>query len=275
MVCFPNAKINLGLDIVRRRPDGYHDIVTVFYPVEWCDILEIVPSSGDCDTLTVSGRGCDCPPDKNLVMKAVKALREEYDFPAVDVYLRKIIPDGAGLGGGSSDASFALKTINELFALGISDESLAEVAARIGADCPFFIYNRPMLATGTGTTLRPIDLSLAGYCIVIVKPKVHVSTAEAYSGVKPEEPAIALSEALEQPIKEWQGTVKNDFEPSVFSSHPEIACVKEKLAESGAVYASMSGSGASVFAIFERRVTSEELASEFPGCDIFVSPIED
>lgn len=271
MVSFPNAKINLGLDIVRRRPDGYHDIVTVFYPVNWCDVLEIVPSSGDSDTLTVTGRGCDCPPEKNLVMKAVRALRQQVDFPAVDIYLRKIIPDGAGLGGGSADASFTLKSLNELFALGFGDEKLAEIAATIGADCPFFIYNRPMLATGTGTTLEPLEVDLSEYPIAIVKPQVHVSTADAYAEVTPAAPMVPLTDNIAKPPADWGAAVKNDFEASVFKAYPEIEAVKQRLEGLGAVYASMSGSGASVFAIFDNRISESTLAVEFPGCDIFVS----
>ena len=185
MITFPNAKINLGLDILRRREDGYHDIETVMVPVPWHDVLEIVPAKGEETTLTVTGRHVDCPPEKNLVMKAYRALEREVSLPPVDIYLRKIIPDGAGLGGGSADASFTLRALNELFALGYNDEQLARVASTLGADCPFFIYNRPMLCTGTGTDMEPIDVDLQGLDILIAKPDVSVPTAAAYSHTTP------------------------------------------------------------------------------------------
>jgi len=269
VICFPNAKINLGLDIVGRRTDGYHDLVTVFYPVKWCDVLEIVPSAGGADSLTVTGRGCDCPPEKNLVMKAVRALRQYAGFRPVDIYLRKIIPDGAGLGGGSADASFTLTALDSMFGLGFGHERLAEIAGGIGADCPFFIYNRPMLATGTGTSLKPIDIDLSGKYIAIVKPGVHVSTAMAYSGVTPALPSQPLAEIAALPVAQWQGRMKNDFEKSVLAGFPAIAAVREHLVALGAEYVSMSGSGSAVFGIFTDDNLSAALAGEFPQCDTF------
>lgn len=252
MIVFPNAKINIGLDIVRRRNDGYHDLETVMMPVPWCDILEIVPAQGDTDTLTVTGRGVDCPPEKNLVMKAVKALRETVDFPPVDIYLEKIIPDGAGLGGGSADAAFALTCIDSLFGLGLPRRRLAEAAARIGADCPFFIYNNVSLCTGTGTDIKAFPLRLPSpLWIAIVKPDESVSTREAYAGVTPSVPVTPLTELLTLPVSHWQGAVKNDFEASIFPAHPAIAAVKQALLDMGAVYASMSGSGSAVYALFD------------------------
>jgi 4-diphosphocytidyl-2-C-methyl-D-erythritol kinase len=274
MVSFPNAKINIGLDIVSRRPDGYHNIVTAFVPVPWCDVLEVVPAAGDADTLTVSGRGVDCPPEKNLVMKACRALRQRVDFPAVDIYLNKIIPDGAGLGGGSADAAFTVTTINKLFNLGLSDEVMAEVLAGVGSDCPFFVYNRPMLAVGTGTEMSPIDIDLSGKHILLVKPaNSAVSTAQAYAGVSPAEPAHALAELLRLPITDWQGKVKNDFESSVFAKAPAIAAVKSKIIDLGAVYTAMSGSGACVFGIFDAPVSDAVVHQEFKDCDTFVASL--
>lgn len=253
MIVFPNAKINIGLDIVRRRHDGYHDLETVMMPVPWCDILEIVPARGDTDSLTVTGRGVDCPPGKNLVMKAVRALREVADFGPVDIYLEKIIPDGAGLGGGSADAAFTLACLDELFGLGLPKRVLAETASRIGADCPFFIYNNVSLCTGTGTDIKAISLHLPSpLWIAIVKPDESVSTREAYAGVTPHEPATRLMELLHKPLSQWQGAVKNDFEASIFPSHPAIAGVKQALTDMGAAYASMSGSGSAVYALFDR-----------------------
>lgn len=273
MIAFPNAKINLGLDITDRRPDGYHNLVTVFYPVAWRDILEIVPSASGADTLNVSGRGCDCPPEKNLVMKAVRTLRSICDIPPVDIYLRKVIPDGAGLGGGSSDAAFTLRMLRDMYNSGLSDDTLAEVASGIGADCPFFIYNRPMGATGIGNRLEPIEIpALRDKWIAVVKPPVSVSTKEAYAAVRPAAPTIDLREIVScEPLSRWQGVVKNDFEPSVFPAFPIIAEVKQHLYDLGAVYASMSGSGASVFAIFDNDSLSDTLRSEFSGCETFMT----
>lgn len=273
MIAFPNAKINLGLDITDRRPDGYHNLVTVFYPVAWRDILEIVPSASGADTLNVSGRGCDCPPEKNLVMEAVRTLRSICDIPPVDIYLRKVIPDGAGLGGGSSDAAFTLRMLRDMYNSGLSDDTLAEVASGIGADCPFFIYNRPMGATGIGNRLEPIEIpALRDKWIAVVKPPVSVSTKEAYAAVRPAAPTIDLREIVScEPLSRWQGVVKNDFEPSVFPAFPIIAEVKQRLYDLGAVYASMSGSGASVFAIFDNDSLSDTLRSEFSGCETFMT----
>lgn len=269
MLQFPNAKINLGLDILRRRPDGYHDIETVMWPIGWCDVLEIVPSKSMNTTLTVTGRPVACPPEKNLVMKAYHALADRVGgLPPVDIYLRKIIPDGAGLGGGSSDASFTLRMLNEIFSLGLEDEELATVAATLGADCPFFIYNRPMLATGTGTDLSPVDVDLGGLRTVIVKPPVSVPTAAAYSAVTPAVPSRPLIERLASPVAEWQGSVVNDFEPSVFPAYPAVADVKRKLMEAGAVYVSMSGSGSAVYALFGDDKLAEGVTRLFPGCDV-------
>lgn len=275
MITFPNAKINIGLDILRRRPDGYHDLCTVMVPISWTDILEIVPATIATapDTLTVTGRPVDCPTEKNLVMKAVKALRAIAGFPAVDIFLHKIIPDGAGLGGGSADAAFTLTTIREIFQLPVTDDTLAETAAKIGADCPFFIFNSPMLCEGTGTTMRPINLNIpSGLSIAIVKPKVSVPTRDAYAHVIPAMPATPLETLLSTlPVDKWQGTVKNDFEASVFPAYPVIEAIKQTLMQMGAIYTSMSGSGSAVYAIFATDIFADTVAEAFPGCDTFVS----
>lgn len=279
MITFPNAKINLGLDILCRRPDGYHDISTIMVPVKWADVLELVPAKGSDTTLTVTGRGVDCPIDKNLVMKAYRALAMRVDIPPVDIYLNKIIPDGAGLGGGSSDASFTLTAINDMFSLGISSGELAEIAASIGSDCPFFIYNRPMYCSGTGTRMTPIDLpALDGLNIVIIKPNVSVPTAEAYSRVTPSFPAVPIENIVAMPVKEWQGLLKNDFEPSVFAAHPSIGEIKNQLLELGALYASMSGSGAAVYGIFTADTlsafrSSPVFAELSSSCDTFIGTV--
>lgn len=275
MIVFPNAKINIGLYITARRPDGYHDIVSAMIPTDWCDILEIVPAKGEETTLTVTGRGVDCPADKNLVMRAYRAMEQRYGIGPVDIYLNKIIPDGAGLGGGSSDAAFTIAALNKMFCLKLDDDTMAGIAATIGSDCPFFIYNRPMLATGTGTTLSPIEISLNGYTLVIVKPDAHVSTAEAYGGCSPRPTSTSLPDVLAvQPPCDWaESGVENDFERTVFRHHPRIAGVKEYLYRLGAEYASMSGSGASVFGIFRRDILADEIREAFPGMDFHVSKL--
>lgn len=273
MILFPNAKINLGLDILRKRSDGYHDIETVMYPVAWCDILEIVPSKGAETTLTITGREVNCPVEKNLVMKAYRALDEVVELPPVDIYLRKIIPDGAGLGGGSADAAFTLRGLNELFQLGYRDHELAEIASQIGADCPFFIYNRPMLCTEIGTVMTPFDISLSGKTIVIVKPEVSVPTAKAYSQTHPTIPDRSVTDILQMPMEKWQGRLKNDFEPSVLPEYPAIAKVKERLMDIGAVYSAMSGSGSTVYGIFEYDILSEGMSNEFEGSQVFISKL--
>lgn len=275
MITFPNAKINIGLYITSRRNDGYHEIVTAMIPTDWRDILEIVPAKGNATTLTVTGRSVDCPAEKNLVMRAYRAMASQYDLPDVDIYLHKIIPDGAGLGGGSADAAFTIRALNEMFELGLSDDAMAATAATIGSDCPFFIYNRPMLATGTGTTLAPIDFSHEGYRLVIVKPREYVSTAEAYGGCMPKPCETPLTEILaETPPEEWaKCNVVNDFEATVFPLHPRIAEVKASLYRLGAAYASMSGSGASVFGIFGRDILADEIQQTFSGMDFHISTL--
>lgn len=275
MITFPNAKINIGLYITSRRDDGYHEIVTAMIPTDWRDILEIVPAKGNATTLTVTGRSVDCPAEKNLVMRAYRAMASQYDLPDVDIYLHKIIPDGAGLGGGSADAAFTIRTLNEMFELGLSDDTMAEIASTIGSDCPFFIYNRPMLATGTGTTLAPIDFRQEGYRLVIVKPREYVSTAEAYRGCMPKPCETPLPEILAAiSPEEWaKNNVVNDFEATVFPLHPRIAEVKASLCRLGAAYASMSGSGASVFGIFGRDILADEIQQTFPGMDFHISTL--
>ena len=251
MVVFPNAKINIGLNVVERRADGYHNIETVFYPIGLSDVLEVV-SSETCSDYSFSSSGIMLggDPEDNLIVKAYHLLRSEYQFPPIDISLIKQIPFGAGLGGGSSDAAFMLKVLNELFELKISPLKLQKYAAILGADCPVFIRNKPVFATGIGNVFTPIKLSLNGYFLLLVKPDIHVSTPEAYSMVNPAKPHLSLVELIQKPIKEWKDTIQNDFEQSVFSQYPEIERIKNDLYLMGAVYASMSGSGSSVYGIF-------------------------
>lgn len=270
MVVFPNAKINIGLNITSRRSDGYHNIETIMLPIPWRDILEIVPAKGDTTTLTITGRNVDCPLEKNLVMKAYRAMESAYQLSPVDIYLHKIIPDGAGLGGGSADAAFTFIALNELFALNATKDELSQMAATIGADCPFFIYNTPTLATGIGTDFCNINLNLNGYKILVVKPQVSVPTAQAYAGVTPTIPQISLANLITTPIDQWQEHIYNDFEKSIFTAFPIIKEIKNKIIESGAIYASMSGSGSAVYGIFKGDKLAEENIPSFEQCDIFI-----
>lgn len=253
MITYPNCKINLGLHVVNKRPDGYHNIETVFLPVRsFCDELEITPS--DTFSFVQQGIPVDCLPDDNICVKAYRLLLA--DFPdqvkPVRMRLAKNIPFGAGLGGGSADAAFALQMLNTLMDLGLDTPTLCRYAARIGADCPFFIINTPAYATGIGDQLQPVEVDLSGYRILVEKPDDAVSTREAYGGLTLREGARPnLPMLMQRPVSEWRGLLVNDFEGSIFPNHPAIAALKEDMYRRGAVYASMTGSGAAVFGIFE------------------------
>ena len=270
MITFPNAKINLGLNIVERRPDGYHNIETVFFPVPLTDVLEIVPASDGETTLSCYGNPVDCPAEKNLVMKAYRLLQERYDLPPVAMHLYKHIPDGAGLGGGSSDAAHALVMLNRMFDLGISSAELAAMAATLGADCAFFIYNRPMMATGIGDVLSPVDVDLKGKTLLLVKPPMGVDTRTAYSRVVPAPSTMDLARLVAQPVETWDGLLANDFEPSVFAALPQLWLIKARLMDTGAQYAAMSGSGSTIFGIFNSDKLAEAAADTFTDCATFV-----
>ncbi len=255
MVVFPNAKINLGLHITGKLPDGYHTLETVFYPVTWCDILEVMESRHFIQgvakaTLNVTGLSVDVDFEKNLCYKAYQLLDAEFNLPPVQVFLHKQIPMGAGLGGGSSNAAFMLKLLNELFKLNIDDATLAEKALKLGADCAFFISNKPSYATGKGEKLTPIDIKLKENFIVVIKPPLHISTAYAYSKVKPNVPALSLKEIISLPKNEWKLNLKNDFEEFIFRENPSIEKIKNMLYGKGAWYASMSGSGSAIYGLF-------------------------
>lgn len=274
MILFPNAKINLGLDIISKRPDGYHNISTVMIPIDWHDILEIVPAKGESTTLTCYGHAIDCPPKKNLVMKAYNALANMTGgLPPADIYLEKIVPDGAGLGGGSADAAYTLIGLNEVFNLGLSKEQLAQTAALIGADCPFFIYSRPAYCYGTGTEMSfDVEPALTPYSILVAKPRVAgVSTAQAYAGVKPQQPTRDIRQIISLCPEKWQGLLKNDFEPSVFVQIPRSAELKKEMLEGGAIYASMSGSGSAVYGIFTNDKMAQTVAKRLTDCDTHIS----
>ena len=251
MLLFPNAKINIGLDIVARRSDGYHDIETLFVPVpELADVLEIV--FAEEAKMVQYGLEYDGEPEDNLCFRAFRLLQKEKGIGNVEIHLYKKIPVGAGFGGGSADCAFTLLALDSLFNLGLSKEELADYAATLGSDCPFFIYNRPMIASGRGEILKPCKIDLSGYRIELATPDIHVSTREAYSKVVPAQPETPLAARLARPIGQWRGSVKNDFEPSVFAAHPSLVAIKEDFYSRGAVYASLSGSGAALYGIFKK-----------------------
>ncbi len=256
MLTRPCAKINLGLNVVRRRADGYHDIETIFYPIPLCDELEMEPAGED--TFELSGIPLDGDIGDNLVLKAVRMFRDEgCNIPPLRVRLRKNIPSGAGLGGGSGDAAFAVRMLNEMFYLGLSADDMRRKVSSLGADCAFFVDAKPVFAEGIGDVLSPIDVDLGGLFLVLVKPDCAVSTRKAYAGVRPRVPYISLCNIADGDIAAWRDTMANDFEESVFPTHPEIADIKERLYLHGAVYASMSGSGSSVYGLFRKPVKVE------------------
>lgn len=259
MITFPCAKINLGLNVVNRRSDGYHDIETVFYPIPLCDALEVkhmsdeFPAPDDC-LLKVSGNQLEgCDEKDNLVVKAYQTVAKSYAVPRVYVNLFKRIPSQAGLGGGSSDAAFMIRLLDERFRLNVGIAEMERMAASIGADCPFFVTAEPMFAQGIGDKLEPVDRpegNLNGYHILVVKPPISVSTREAYQAITPHRPAKCCRDVVRQPIETWARELVNDFEEPVFKAHPELAELKKKLYNTGAVYAQMSGSGSAIFGIY-------------------------
>lgn len=261
MITFPNIKINLGLSITEKRPDGYHNLETVFYPVALEDALEIRTNPEAQQKFTLHQHGMEIAgnPENNLVVKAYLLLDKEFHLPPVEIHLYKHIPSGAGLGGGSSDAAFMLKLLNEHYNLQLSDNQLEDYAATLGADCAFFIKNTPTYAEGIGNIFSPIELSLKGYRIMIVRPDVFVSTREAFANIRPHRPEYPIREVIRRPVAEWKDTLINDFEASVFPQYPVIGEIKEELYHQGAIYASMSGSGSSVFGLFAAGTTLPEI----------------
>lgn len=256
MILYPNAKINIGLNVTEKRVDGYHNLETVFYPIKLCDVLEVnIATNGNKTSFEMSGIPIDGATDDNIVLKAYYLLQTEFDLPPVNIYLEKNIPLGAGLGGGSADAAFMLKALNRLFELNLTDTELENFASKLGADCPFFIKNKPVFATGIGNVFSPIQFSLKGYWLLLIKPDIHISTAVAYSNVKVAKPLVSIPELLHSQPETWKGKITNDFEISVFKQFPEIEEIKDVLYRMGAKYASMSGSGASVYGIFDKEPT--------------------
>ncbi|MDR1552390.1 MAG: 4-(cytidine 5'-diphospho)-2-C-methyl-D-erythritol kinase [Prevotellaceae bacterium] len=263
MIVFPNAKINLGLNVTAKRNDGFHNIETVFYPVNLCDILEIVKSQNAASMLFNSGIIINDDTNNNLCIKALSLMKKDFPIPEVDIFLHKNIPFGAGLGGGSADAANVLTVLNEMFNLNISDEKLLQYAAELGSDCAFFIKNKPQLASGRGEVLTDINVDLSGYYLVLIKPDLFVATAYAYANIKPQQPEIKVSEIIAKPVEEWKYFLKNDFENVIFEKFPQIKMIKETLYSRGAIYASMSGSGSSVYGIFNNAVDTSDFEKDY------------
>lgn len=266
MIVFPNCKINLGLNILRKRSDGYHDLETVFYPIPLTDILEIIenkhPEQSAKMPFTISGISMPEVPASNLCAKAYKLLKRDFPkLPFIQMHLHKSVPLGAGLGGGSSDAAFTLKVLNDKFDLHLSVQELMEYAAELGSDCPFFILNKPCFATGRGEILEEIQLDLSAYKFVVVNPGIHINTGDAFVKLKPAVPEKSIREIIAEPIVNWKTTLQNDFEKVVFKEYREIVDIKDSLYTKGAVYASMSGSGSTVYGIFPKE---KDLSLTFP-----------
>lgn len=275
MITFPIAKVNLGLNIVERRADGYHNLQTVFYPVPLTDALEVnemhhaFPLTADCD-IKVSGIALDGPEEQNLVVRAYRMLKNDFPtLPRLHVHLHKNIPSQAGMGGGSSDGTAMLLLLNRCYGLGLSQEQLIQRAKRLGADCPFFVMNSPAYAEGIGERLKPISLKLSGWHMAIVRPDINIPTKEAFALIEPRQPRENCLDIVSQPVETWREKLTNDFEKSVFAQHPLLANIKDSLYQQGAVYAAMSGSGSSIFGLFSQPV---DLKAHFP--DMFTACIK-
>lgn len=263
MISFPNAKINLGLNIISKRDDGYHNIESCFYPIPLKDVLEIIPATKF--SFQSTGLAIDGDPKHNLVVKAFKMLQKDFGLENIAIHLHKIIPMGAGLGGGSADAAFVLKMIDEEFQLLLGDQYLETLALELGSDCPFFIQNQPVIASGRGEIFEPIAIDLSNYHLILVKPDIHVSTKEAYTGVKPKTPEVSVKEIIEKKkVSEWKDLLVNDFELGVFEKYPEIGAIKQALYGQGAVYASMTGSGSAVYGLFKEKPSSLAFKNNYP-----------
>ncbi len=256
MIVFPNAKINLGLNVISKRPDGFHNIISVFYPIPYCDVLEaiILPHQAN-GAIQISYSGIEIPgnPEENLIKKVHQFIAQDYLLPAITVHLHKIIPMGGGLGGGSSNAAFYIKLLNDLAELNLSWGEMHHYAKKTGSDCSFFLINKPCLVTQTGTELEPLQLDLKGYFLQLIFPGIHIPTPQAYAGIVPAMPKINPEEIIHRPIHEWKNFLFNDFEKQAFKNHPILEKIKNQLYQNGAVYAAMSGSGSTMFGIFEKE----------------------
>jgi 4-diphosphocytidyl-2-C-methyl-D-erythritol kinase len=256
MIIFPNCKINLGLYVTKKRNDGYHDLATVFYPVKQLfDVLEIVESKQL--QLTVTGTDLQISTPDNIVVKAHQLLQRDFKIPAVDIHLHKHIPHGAGLGGGSADASFMIQLCNDYFQLQLTQEQLLQYALQLGSDCPFFIYNTPCIAYGRGEVLQHIDLNVSNYKMVIVKPNIHIATKDAFNGVAVLNEQFDIEKMIQLPITEWKNTLENVFEKTIFKLHPTIEQLKQTMYNNGAIYTSMSGTGSAVYGLFDAEIEKD------------------
>lgn len=278
MIDFPCAKINLGLNITEKRADGYHNLETVFFPIPICDALEIktmderFPSNVACD-LKVTGNNVCCNDNDNLIVKAYNMIAADFDIPRVHAHLYKNIPSEAGLGGGSSDAAYMIRLLDQRFRINIGNAEMEKYAARLGADCPFFITAEPSYAEGIGEILSPVNITannLEGYSLVVVKPQIAVSTKEAFSNITPRKPLMCCRDIVAQPIETWKDALCNDFEESVFGIYPQLNDIKSRIYTLGAAYAQMSGSGSSLFGIFKSDVDEQSIKNEFADCRTFV-----
>jgi 4-diphosphocytidyl-2-C-methyl-D-erythritol kinase len=268
MICFPNAKINLGLNITEKRSDGFHNIETVFYPVNWCDALEAIENKNyqvgeEKLSLTITGISIDGNTSDNIIHKAYNLLDAIYNLSPIKAHLHKVIPMGAGLGGGSADGAFFIKLMNDKFSLNLSIEEQINFAKQLGSDCAFFIENKVVFASEKGDVFTPVTIDLSKYHIILIYPAIHSNTALAYKGIKPAKPRKGIKEIISQPIADWKNTLSNDFERNLFAQYPELERIKNKLYQAGALYTSMSGSGSAMHGIFEKDMDTNEF--DFPA----------
>lgn len=272
MITFPNAKINIGLNVVSKRPDGYHNLETVYYPIPIEDSLEIHVNEMQSAPITLYAYGKEIEGDlaDNLIVKAYNLIKKDFDIPCLDAYLYKNIPSGAGLGGGSSNAAFMLKLLNKKFKLNISTKKLEEYALRLGADCPFFIQNKPVFAQGIGNLFSSIPLDLKDYKIVLIKPEISISTPKAFRQIRAQKPENPLLDCINLPLPQWKDYITNDFEKPIFETYPELKEIKNHLYQSGALYASMSGSGPSIYGIYQtgKALPDLSLFQEYYVCNL-------
>lgn len=263
MIVFPNCKINLGLFVTEKRSDGFHNIESIFLPIDWSDVLEMNFADGREFSLESTGRTIDSPMEENIIYKAFQLMKSKYDIPNLAVHLLKQLPTGAGLGGGSSDGAFAIRAINEICQLNLSISEMESLAAQLGSDCPFFIQNNACLVKGRGEILEPIEIDLSGYHVGLIHPGIHVSTPQAYSKIMPQAATFDLNEIMSVPVEDWKDVIHNDFETPVFNMFSIISDIKEEMYNEGAVYASMSGSGSAVYGLFEEEPDLNSIKSAF------------